>query len=104
MCDQSKKSVGGSGFLCDGQLRLGIQVYRVSRCLEDHERVERRDAIVAAHVPARVGRLEARDLERKVKRSIAEGSAIALRVGVACYSGADGVWVRYTLLDGCERR
>ena len=30
----------GNGFLCDGQPRLGIRVYRVSRCLEDRQSVD----------------------------------------------------------------
>jgi len=37
-------------------LILGLQIYRVSRRLQDHERVERCDALVAAHVPTQIGR------------------------------------------------
>ena len=46
-------------------LRLGLQIYRVSRRLQDHQSVERCDAAIAADVPARVGRAAAGcDLER----------------------------------------
>ena len=46
-------------------LKIGLQVYRVSRRLQDHESVERCDAAIAADIIAQVGRAAAGcDLER----------------------------------------
>jgi hypothetical protein len=58
--------------------------------MQDHERVERCDAAIAAHVPAGFGRAAGgSDLECEAKRSIAEGSAIAASAVVNAGGSSD---------------
>ena len=104
MCYQPKKSEGAAVFAWQS-LKIGLQAYRVSRRLQDHESVERCDAAIAAHVPARVVWAAADcDLERY--HGVCGGDRRRLLRGRGAWGWLDLEWVErnfsfIAIIDAC---
>ena len=79
-----------------------MTLYHPSRRLQDHQRIERGDVLVAADVPSQVRRAAAGyDLECEAKHSIGKSSAIMASV-VANSDGSSGVGGRIGVLIGVK--